>query len=104
MNLNFNRVARGPAWERWAMMEDQHGDLAFAGEIILTYMDSSVYADVECTILFARDLTEEEAEEVMNSVCSILSGRGNITLYAAQEVLVRGFSLVPEDNDEAEKN
>ncbi len=86
------------------MMEDQHGDAAFAGEIILTYMDNSVYADVECTILFTRSLTEEEAEDVMNSVCTILSGRGNITLHAAQEIMCRGFSLLPEDGDEAEKN
>jgi hypothetical protein len=104
LHLHFNRVARGPAWERWAMMEDQHGDMAFAGEIILTYMDNSVYADVECTVLFTRDLTDEEAEEALDSVCSILSGRGNIALHTAHEITCRGFSLMPEDDDEVENN
>jgi hypothetical protein len=86
------------------MMEDQHDDTAFAGEIILTYMDNSAYADVECTILFTRDLTEDEAEEALNSVCTILSGRGNIALHTAHEITCRGFSLMPDDEDEPENN
>lgn len=86
------------------MMEDQHGDMAFAGEVILTYMDDSAYADVECTILFTRDLTEEEAEDALDAVCSILSGHGNIALHTGREVTCRGFSLMPEDEEEAENN
>ena len=104
MHLHFNRVARGPGWERWAILEDQLGDMAFAGEAILTYTDDSSYGDVDCSVLFTRGLEEDEAEELLNEVCSILSGRGNVSVYTTQEVICRGFSLLPEDEEQAESN
>lgn len=99
MILNFNRLARGPAWERWLILEDQLGDTAFAGEVIITYTDESVYAEVECLVLFRRDLTDEEAEELLNAVSSILSGRGNVTIFTCQEVIARSFSMSEEDEE-----
>jgi len=104
VHLHFNRVARGPGWERWAILEDQLGDMAFAGEAILTYTDDSSYGDVDCSVLFTRELEEDEAEELLNEVCSILSGRGSVSVYTTQEVVCRGFSLVPEDEEQAESN
>jgi len=97
--LNFNRLARGPAWERWLILEDQLGDTAFAGEVIITYTDESVYAEVECVVLFRRDLADEEAEELLNAVSSILSGRGNVTIFTTQEIVSRGFSMLEEDEE-----
>lgn len=100
MQLHFNRVARGPAWERWAILESQLGENAFAGEVILTYTDDTAYADVECSVLFARVLETDEIEEVLEKVSSLLSGRGNITLYATQEEANRGFSMVEDDDED----
>lgn len=102
MQLHFNRVARGPAWERWLILEEQLGDTGLAGEIILTYTDIGVYADVECSVLFHRELTDEEVEEVLNAVSTILSGRGNVTVYTTQEVACQAFSLVEDEEEEAE--
>ena len=99
MQLHFNRVARGPAWERWLILENQHGDAGLAGEIILTYTDIGVYADVECSVLFRRELTDEEVEELLNAVSTMLSGRGNVTVFTAQEVACQAFSLVEEDEE-----
>lgn len=104
MLLRFNRVARGPAWERWAILEDQHGDTAYAGEIILTYLDNSAYADVDCTILFTRPVDDDEIDDILNSVSSLLSGRGNIALHTTQELATRGFSLVPDEDEDTENN
>lgn len=104
MQLHFNRVARGPAWERWAILEDQRGDTAFAGEVILTYLDNSAYADVDCTVLFSRNVEDDEAEEILTEVCTLLSGRGNISLHSSQEIMARGFSLMSDEEDEAENN
>jgi hypothetical protein len=104
VHLHFNRVARGPGWERWAILEDQLGDMAFAGEAILTFTDDSTYGEVDCSVLFTRGLEDDEAEELLNEVCSILSGRGNISVYTTQEVICRGFSLLPEDEEAAESN
>ena len=94
VHLHFSKVARGPAWERWMILEEQHGDAAFAGEAILTYTDIGTYANVECDILFAREFKEGEAEELLNAACSILSGRGNINIYTAGEVVSEGFNLM----------
>lgn len=102
MQLHFNRVARGPAWERWLILEDQLGDTGLAGEIILTYTDIGVYADVECSVMFRRELTDEEVEEVLNAVSTILSGRGNVTVYTTQEVACQAFSLVEDEEEESE--
>jgi len=98
--LHFNRVARGPAWERWLILEEQLGDTGLAGEIILTYTDIGVYADIECTVLFHRDLKDEEVEEVLNAVSTVLSGRGNVTIYTAQEIACQAFSLVEDEEGE----
>lgn len=97
MNIRFRKISRGPAWERWLIVEDQRGDSAFAGEIILTYADASGYGDVECDVLFARELDEDELDEVLKSVTDILSGEGNVTVFIARQLVCKGFSLL--DND-----
>jgi hypothetical protein len=103
VHLHFRKIGRGPAWERWLIVEDQRGDSAFAGEAVLTYSDESAYAEVECDILFARDLESDEMEELLEAASSILSGRGNVTVYTAREVTCQGFSLL-EENGEASPN
>lgn len=100
MDLILNRGARGPAWERWAIMEEQRGDVAFAGEMILTYTDDSVYADVDCTILFNRALSDDEIEDVLGAAFSVLSGRGRVAIYAGQEVTCRCFDMLDEDEED----
>ena len=99
MHLHFRKIGRGPAWERWVILEDQLGDMAFAGEAILTYVDAGSYAEVDCDILFTRELSEPELEDLLNQASSILSGRGNVTVFTAQEVASRGFSLIEEDEE-----
>lgn len=98
MNINFRKIARGPAWERWLIVEDQHGDTAFAGEIILTYSDTTGYADAECDVLFTRELDDDEIDELLRSVINILSGQGNVTLFTARQVISKGFSLLEEED------
>lgn len=100
MHLHFRKIARGPAWERWLLVEDQHGDTALAGEVILTYSDTTGYSEVECDILFARELSDDEVDEVLQSVVSILSGQGNVTLFTAHQVISQGFSLMDEEDEE----
>jgi Fe-S-cluster containining protein len=102
LHLHFRKIARGPAWERWLIAEEQHGDQAFAGEAVLTYSDDSSGAELDCDILFARELTEPEVEDVLSAVCTILSGRGNVTIYSAREVVCRGFSLTDGSEEETE--
>lgn len=102
MHLHFNKIGRGQGWERWLLVEDQHGDAAVAGEAILTYTDAGTYADLECDILFTRELKENEVDELLKEACSILSGRGNITIYTAQEVICKGFSLYDEDEEDTQ--
>ena len=97
MRMHFGKIARGPAWERWAILEDQLGDTAVAGEVIITYTDFTTYADVECDVLFSRELSGEELEDAMNSLVTILSGRGNINIYTANEVISQEFSLLDDD-------
>jgi hypothetical protein len=99
VNINFRKIARGPAWERWLIVEDQHGDTAFAGELILTYADVSGYADVECDILFSRDLDSNEVDELLKAVINILSGQGNVTVFTAHQMVCKGFSLLEEDEE-----
>lgn len=105
MNVQFRKIARGPAWERWLITEDQHGDIAIAGEAILTYMDLSGYSDVECDIMFARDLDEVETEELLKAAVNILSGQGNIVVFTTRQVISQEFSLVEDEGpDEFEDN
>ena len=68
--------------------------------VAVSYTDIGAYADVECSILFQRELKEEEIEDVLNAASTILSGKGNVTIYAVQEVACRGFSLVEEEDSE----
>jgi hypothetical protein len=100
MNLRFSKIGRGPGWERWVILEDQHGDSAFAGEAILTYSDYSTYADLECDILFTRQLSDEETEDLLDAVTSILSGRGNVTVFAVEEIVTKGFDMLQQDTEE----
>lgn len=104
MQLIFSREARGPAWERWAILEEQHGDMAFAGEVILTFTDESVYADVDCTVLCARTLNEDEVEDVIDAAHSIISGRGRIGIFTTQEIAARTFNMLDEDEEEPSEN
>jgi len=102
VNVHFRKIGRGPAWERWLIIEDQHGDTAFAGEVIVTYSDVSGFADTECDILFARELTDEEVEDLLKAVIDILSGQGDVTIFTARQVICKGFSLLGEDEDDFE--
>ncbi|MHB0913672.1 MAG: hypothetical protein ACYC2Y_09550 [Armatimonadota bacterium] len=97
MNIQFKRASRGLAWERWAIMEDQLGDSAFAGEVILTYGDPGACSDVQCDLILVRDLTDEEVEEAFQEVSSILSGQGNVNVFSAKRIESRGFSLLDDD-------
>ena len=101
MHIHFSKVARGPAWERWAILEEQHGDAALAGEAILTYTDTSTYAELQCDILFARELDESEVEEVLDLACSILSGHGSLSLHTTRQVICKRFSLMEEADEES---
>lgn len=97
MELHFNKIARGPAWERWAILEVLLGDTAIAGEIVVTFSDDTAYADAECDVYFTRELNEDELEDLVDSVMTILSGRGNVNVYIAHEVMCQGFSQVDDD-------
>ena len=104
MRLVLNRGARGPAWERWAILEEQRGDMAFAGEMILTFTDDSMYADVDCTIMYNRKLADAEIEEVLSAAFSVVSGRGHVTVCTAQELTCRAFDMLDEDEEEPCEN
>lgn len=97
MQLHFSKIARGPAWERWAILEDQLGDTALAGEVIITYTDIGAYADAECDVLFTRELSESEMEELLDEVYSVLTGRGSITVYTSHELVSQGYSLIDDE-------
>jgi hypothetical protein len=77
-------------------VEDQRGDTAFAGEVIMTFSDTGGYSDVECDILFSRELDDDEIEELLKSVTNILSGEGNVTVFTSRQVACRGFSLLED--------
>jgi hypothetical protein len=98
MNISFRKIARGPGWERWLVVEDQRGDSAFAGEIVITYADTTGYAEAECDVLCGREMSDEEIDQILNSVMTILSGEGNITIFTAHQVICKGFSLLEEEN------
>jgi len=102
VNVNFRKIARGPGWERWLIVEDQHGDTAFAGEAILTYADASGYSDVECDVLFTRELEEADIEDLLKSIINILSGQGNVTIFTTRQLACRGFSLIEDEEGEYE--
>ena len=99
VHIHFRKISRGPAWERWLLIEDQRGEDALAGEAILTYSDIGGYSDVECDVLFARDLDDDEIDDLLDAVISILSGQGNVTIFTARQIVTRGFSLQEEDED-----
>lgn len=103
MRPKFRKIARGPAWERWLIIEEQYGDPAFAGEIILTYTDSGVFADLQCDVLLSRELSEDEIEGFLDTLTSLLTGRGHVTIFTANEVVSQTFNMF-EDEEEAESN
>lgn len=102
MNVRFSKVSRGPAWERWVVIEDQNGEEVFAGEAIITYSDASSFADSECDILYTRDLSDEEVDTLLDAASAIISDSGNITVYHAKELLTKQFSFACDHEDEEE--
>lgn len=99
MNIRFSKVSRGPAWERWVILEEQNGDEGFAGEAIITYSDTSSYAEAECDILFVRDLNDEEVDDLLEAASSIISDIGTITIYSTQEIISKDFDFISEMDD-----
>lgn len=99
MKLIFDRIAHGPAWERWAVFEPQNEDAVFAGEAILTYSDLTSYADVVCSVLINRQLNEAEIEDVLSATTSILSGRGGVSVFFAEELATKTFDVSEPDEE-----
>lgn len=103
MNIRFKKISRGPAWERWAILEAQNGDDAIAGEVILTYSDINGYAETDCDILFTRELAEEEIDYLFDEVASIVSDSGTVTLFTTQMVVSKEFSYDEFEDEEEEE-
>jgi hypothetical protein len=80
----------------------QHGDPAYAGQVIITYSDSSSESNLECDVIFDRDLSNDEAEELLDSVSSLLCGKGTVAVFTGQEIICKDFSLYDHDLDEDE--
>lgn len=99
MQLHFDKLTRGPAWERWLIVELQHGDPAYAGQAIITYSSHGSEATAECDVLFDRRLSDEELDALLDSITSLLCGRGSITVYAGQEIITKEFCLLDHDHD-----
>lgn len=97
MQIQFNKIAHGPAWERWVIVEDQHGDPAYAGQIIITYSDTTSDRMFDCDVLFLRDLSDEEIDELLEAISTIVCGDGDATIYAADEIVSKSFC--PHDDD-----
>ncbi len=97
MQIQLNRVARGPAWERWVIVEDQHGDPAYAGQVVITYSDETSEALFDCDIICLRDLSDEEIDYVLNAVSTILCCEGDATIYSAEEIVSKCFC--PDDHE-----
>ncbi|MHB1001924.1 MAG: hypothetical protein ACYC27_22010 [Armatimonadota bacterium] len=100
MNIKFSKVSRGPAWERWVIIEEQNGEEGFGGEVIITYSDASSYAEAECDILAARELKDEEIDEILEAASTIISDMGTVTIYSTKELVSKEFSFVDEEEDE----
>jgi len=99
MKLIFKRIARGPAWERWAVFEQQSEEAVFAGEAILTYSDVTTYADMMCSILINRQLNEAEIENLLDAATSIFSGPGGVSVFFAEELASKTFDISELDEE-----
>lgn len=97
MQIHLNKIARGPAWERWVILEDQHGDPAYAGQIVLTYSDTTSDAVFDCDVFFLRELSDEEIDQLLGALSTIVCGDGDATIYTGDEVVSKSFC--PQDDD-----
>lgn len=91
MQIQFNKIAHGPAWERWVIVEDQHGDPAYAGQVVFTYSDTTSEAIFDCDVIFLRDLSDGEIDELLDALSTLVCGDGDATIYAADEIISKSF-------------
>lgn len=91
MQIQFNKIAHGPAWERWVIVEDQHGDPAYAGQVVFTYSDTTSEAVFDCDVIFLRDLSDEEIDELLDALSTLVCGDGDATIYTADEIVSKSF-------------
>lgn len=95
----FDRMARGPAWERWAIFEPQNEGAVFTGEAILTYSDMTSDADLICNIFVNRQLSEAEIEDLLCAATSILSGGGSVSVFFAEQLASKTFDMSEFDEE-----
>jgi hypothetical protein len=98
VQIEFQRIARGPAWERWIIEEGQHGDAAYAGHIVITYSDTTTDAVFEADVVFLRPLSEDEMGELLDGLSRILCNEGCASIYTGDEVARKCFC--PDDEDD----
>jgi len=102
VQIQFHRTARGPAWERWVIEEGQHGDAAYAGHVVITYSDTTTDAIFECDVVFLRELSEDEMEELLDSLSHILCNEGGASIYSADEIARKCYC--PDDEDDFDED